>query len=212
MLNQISPMGSVMNSTSREAATKPKSSMVHLVCYLQQINVLFNLKTNTRRYDQILISHIPIETRNDAEAYFVSRRTTNGPNRNADVNSEDEEAEDEFDHFDNSEIHYEEVARPIKVEREEFEHFDDIYFLLCEENQPLPQPFEFKQEGDINQLANLILLCEDDFVFPQPKIAIIKQEIQDDFDVPFQETSADAGPELPGDGNQVNLIRVDHPN
>lgn len=163
-------------------------------------------------FDFVCSTRFLTVTRNDAEAYLVNRRTINGPNKNGDVDDKDEDEEEEFDHFDNSEILTEEIARPIKVEREEFEQFDDIYFLLCEESPSLPQPFEFKQEKDINQMANLIVLCEDDFVFPRPKIAIIKQEIQGDFDTPVQETSAEAGAEFHGDENEVNLIIIGHSN
>lgn len=98
-----------------------------------------------------------------------------------DVDDSSEGVEDEID---NCEVLAEQVPHPIKVEREVFEDFDDIQFLLSEENSTLPKPLNFKQEDDIDQLANLILCCEEDFIFPQPKICI-KVEVEDDtpFDI-----------------------------
>lgn len=97
-------------------------------------------------------------------------------------NGEQEFAQEqvENENYDDIEFLTAEFHMPIKIERETFEDFDDINFLLCDENPILPTPFKFKQETDINEMEDLIILCDDDYLLPKPIGVAIKREIEDD--------------------------------
>lgn len=107
----------------------------------------------------------------------------------------DEQEYAQAENFDDIEFLTAEFLWPIKVEREEFEHFDDIHFLFSEENASLPTPFEFKQERDINQMEDLIMLCGDDFVLLKPFVAGVKHEIEDNGYEPIPTQRASPEPE-----------------